>query len=75
MQGVHVLTLISELKFQCVTHPLGQKKVVPVVEGIDLATLVGTKFWPHFFSNIVEMNIFLSSLLFQRYTDAFVLML
>lgn len=58
MQGVHVLILISELKFQCVTHPLDQKKNVPVVEGIDLAALVGTRLWPHFFSHIVEMNSF-----------------
>lgn len=75
MEGVHVFTLISGLKFQCVTHPLDQKKFVPIVEGVDLAVLVGMRFWPHFFGHIVEINSFLSSLSFQRYTDAFVLML
>lgn len=30
VQGVHVFTLISELKFQCVTRPLDQKKLSPL---------------------------------------------
>lgn len=35
--GVRVLSLILEMKFQCVTRPLDQKKIV---EGVNFATLV-----------------------------------